>query len=140
MARTDAKLNHLSQTWLFSSLSKRELSQIGRAAEEVTVGPGRTLCEQGETGREFFLILDGQATVRRNGRKVAALGPGQYFGELSLLDRGPRSATVISDTDMDLLVLAQREFNGVLDEIPGLAHKLLGVMAARVRQSDAKAD
>jgi CRP/FNR family cyclic AMP-dependent transcriptional regulator len=139
MARKDDKLNQLGRMWLFSACTKRDLATIGRASDEVTVPAGRTLTEEGRAGHEFFLILEGQASVRRNGRKVAALGPGQYFGELSLLDRGPRSATVVADTDMRLLVLGQREFNGVLDEVPGMAHKLLRSMAERLRESDAKA-
>jgi CRP/FNR family cyclic AMP-dependent transcriptional regulator len=139
MARKDEKLDQLGRMWLFSACTKRDLAIIGRASDEVAVPAGKTLTEEGRPGHEFFLILDGEASVRRNGRKVATLGSGQYFGELSLLDRGPRSATVVADTDMRLLVLGQREFNGVLDEVPGLAHKVLRTMATRLRDADAKA-
>ena len=79
----------LSKIWLFSTSSARDLRTIRRALEEVTVPPGRMLCEQGTIGREFFLIVKGQATVRRNNRKVATLGPGQYFGEMALSTGGP---------------------------------------------------
>jgi CRP-like cAMP-binding protein len=89
--------------------------------------------------REFFLIVAGQASVRRNSRKVATLGPGQYFGELALLDRRPRSASVISDTELTLLVLGQHEFNGNLDSVPTLSRKLLAAMSTRQRESDDKA-
>ena len=129
----------LSKIWLFSTSSTKELRTIRRALEEVTVPAGRMLCEQGTIGREFFLIVTGQASVRRNNRKVATLGPGQYFGELALLDRRPRSASVISDTEMTLLVLGQREFNAVLDTVPALSRKLLAAMATRLRESDDKA-
>lgn len=129
----------LSSIWLFSSLSKRELRTIRRAAEEVEVPEGRVLCEEGTIGREFFLILAGKASVRRRNRRIATLGPGKYFGELALLDRRPRSATVASDTEMDLLVLGQRQFNGVLEAIPPLSRKLLAAMATRLRESDAQA-
>ncbi|HEX2039726.1 MAG TPA: cyclic nucleotide-binding domain-containing protein [Acidimicrobiales bacterium] len=139
MARKDEKLDQLGRMWLFSACSKRDLQTIGRTSDEVDVPAGHTLTEEGKQGHEFYLILDGQASVRRNGKKVATLGPGQYFGELSLLDKGPRSATVVADTDMRLLVIGQREFNGTLDEVPALAHKLLRTMAARLRDSDAKA-
>ena len=139
MARKDEKLDQLGRMWLFSACSKRDLQVIGRASDEVDVPAGKVLTEEGRQGHEFYLILDGQAAVRRNGKKVATLGPGQYFGELSLLDKGPRSATVVADTDMRLLVLGQREFNGTLDEVPGLAHKLLRTMASRLRESDSKA-
>jgi CRP-like cAMP-binding protein len=129
----------LSTIWLFSTCSNKELRTIRKALEEVEVAPGRLLCEQGTIGREFFLIVDGQASVRRNNRKIATVGPGQYFGELALLDRRPRSASVTSDTDMRLLVLAQREFNAMLDTVPALSRKLLAAMATRLRESDDRA-
>ena len=134
----DSKLDQLSNVRLFSACNKKELGLIGRASDEVEVPAGRVLCEQGKPGFEFYLILDGEAAVKRNGKKIASLGPGQYFGELALLDRGPRNATVEASKDSTLLVLGQREFSGLLDEVPGLAHKLLTSMAARLREADAK--
>ncbi len=136
MSRDDLDL---SKIWLFSTSSAKDLRTIKRATEEVTVPPGRVLCEQGTIGREFFLIEQGQASGRRNTRKVATLGPGQYFGEMALLDRRPRSATVISDTEMKLLVLGQRQFNGVLDAVPALSRKMLAAMATRLREADDRA-
>ena len=138
MARKDSKLDHLAQVRLFRACSRKELTTIGRASDEVRVAAGKTIVEEGQTGHEFFLILEGNATVQRNGRKVATLGPGDYFGELALLDRGPRNATVKADGDMEVLVLGQREFSGVLDEVPTIAHKLLASMATRLREADAK--
>ena len=129
----------LGDIWLFSACTSGQLKTIRRQVEEVTVEAGRVLCEEGTLGREFFFIVSGTATVRRGGRKIASLGPGHYFGELSLLDRLPRSATVVSDTDMTLLVLDQRRFNGLLDSMPTLAHKLLMAMSQRIREADAKA-
>jgi CRP/FNR family transcriptional regulator, cyclic AMP receptor protein len=135
----DSKLEHLAQVRLFSACSNKELALIGRASDEIRVPAGKVLCQEGSIGYEFYLILDGQAVVKRGGKKVATLGPGQYFGELSLLDRQPRSATVEAATDMTVLVLGKREFSGLLDEVPALAHKLLSAMAARLREADAKA-
>jgi CRP/FNR family transcriptional regulator, cyclic AMP receptor protein len=129
----------LGDIWLFSACSASQLKTIRRQVEEVTVQAGRVLCEEGSVGREFFFIVSGTAVVRVKGRKVATLGPGQYFGELSLLDRKPRSATVVSETPMSLLVLEQRRFNGLLDEMPTLSHKLLVAMCQRLRDADAKA-
>src|SRR5580698_6572711 len=129
----------LSKIWLFSTSSSKDLRIIRKALEEVHVPSGRLLCEQGTIGREFFLIVDGQASVRRNNRKVATLGEGQYFGELALLDRRPRSATVVSDTEMTLLVLGQRDFNAVLDTVPALSRKLLAAMSTRLRDADERA-
>jgi CRP/FNR family cyclic AMP-dependent transcriptional regulator len=136
---TPAAVLDLSKIWLFSTSSAKDLRTIRKALEEVTVPAGRMLTEQGTIGREFFLIVEGQASVKRNNRKVATLGPGQYFGELALLDRRPRSASVISDTEMELLVLGQRQFNAVLDSVPALSRKLLAAMATRLRESDDKA-
>jgi CRP/FNR family transcriptional regulator, cyclic AMP receptor protein len=139
MARgKDNKLDQLGQVRLFSACNKKELGLIGKASDEIAVPAGKVLCEQGKPGFEFYLILDGTATVKRNGKKVATLEPGRYFGELSLLTRFPRNATVVADTDMELLVLGQREFSGLLDEVPGMAHKVLSSMAERLYEADAK--
>jgi CRP-like cAMP-binding protein len=134
-----AYLEHLAQVPLFRSLSKRDLQRVARAADELQVEPGRVLMEQGQVGRECFVIVDGTATVRRNGRRVATLGPGDAAGELSLLDHGPRTATVVADGAMTVLVIGAREFSGLLDEVPTVARKLLTSLAARVRELDAKA-
>ncbi len=135
MAPKDTKLDDLGRLWLFSALTKKELATIARRADEVNVPAGKVLTVEGKPGHEFFLIVDGHATVERNGRSIAKLGAGDYFGELSLLDRGPRSATVVAESDMNLMVLGQREFSGLLDEVPGLAHKLLAAMAEKLRES-----
>ncbi|NNN21277.1 MAG: cyclic nucleotide-binding domain-containing protein [Acidimicrobiales bacterium] len=135
---TAAKLD-LSQIWVFSTCSKAELTKIRRAFTEVTVEAGRLLCEEGAPGEEFFIILSGTADVIRNGRKVNTLGPGQFFGELALLDHRPRSATVRAASEMTVLVLAQREFTGLLAEVPGLTKKLLQAVAGRLRAADSKA-
>jgi CRP/FNR family cyclic AMP-dependent transcriptional regulator len=138
MAR-NSYLDSLSQVPLFSSMSKRDLQKIAKASDEITVPSGRVLIEQGTRGREAFVVIDGSATVKRNGRKVATLGPGAHFGELALLDGGTRTATIVADSDMKVLVIGQREFSGVLDEVPGLAHKVMTAMAATIRELDQKA-
>ena len=138
MAR-DQYLDTLGRVRLFSSLSKKDLQKIARASDEVDVPAGKTVVEQGTTGRECYVILDGEAMVKRNGRKVASLGAGDPFGELALLDRGERTATVEAVTPLRVLVIGQREFSGVVDEVPGLAHKLLASLAERIRELDQKA-
>ena len=136
MASRTEHLGHLAEVPLFSACTRKDLEKIARASDEVEVKAGRVLVEQGRPGHEFFLILEGEASVRRDNRKVATLTKGQYFGELSLLDRGPRTATVTADTDMRVLVLGQREFLGVLDDVPGLSYKILRIMAHRLREAD----
>jgi len=139
MRTRDIYLDHLAQVPLFSTCSRKDLQKLGKASDEIEVKAGKVLVEEGKPGHEFFLIEDGTAEVRRNNRKVATLARGQFFGELSLLDRGPRSATVVADTDMTLVVLGQREFLGVIDEVPAMAHKLLAALAGRLREADSAA-
>ena len=129
----------LKSIWLFSSCTGSELRKIRSSLDELEVPKGKVLVEEGRIGLEFFLIVEGKASVIRNGRKVATLGPGGYFGELALLDRRPRSASVVSETDMDVLVLSQRQFNGLLQSVPTIGRKLLAAMANRLREADAKA-
>ena len=111
---------------------------MARASDEVVLAAGRHLCEQGQIGREAFIVVDGTAEVKRNGRKVATLGPGDCIGELALLDHGPRTATVTAETQLTVLVLGAREFAAVVDEVPPIAHKLLRSLAVRIRELDTK--
>ena len=136
MPRTSAKEVDLSKIWLFAPCSARDLRKVRQSLDEITAEAGEILVEEGSTGHEFFLIVKGTAVVKRKGRKVTTLGPGKYFGELALLDRQPRSATIVAETDMELLVLEQRHFLGLLDTMPSLARKLLGAMATRLREAD----
>jgi CRP-like cAMP-binding protein len=138
MARRDAFIDHLHEVPLFSACSRKDLQLVARRAEDVRVPAGKVLTTEGETGHEFFVILDGTARVSRQGRKVTTLGPGSAFGELALLDKAPRNATITADTDMELVVLGQREFAGIIDEVPGFARKLLAGMAKRIREADAR--
>jgi CRP-like cAMP-binding protein len=101
------------------------------------VAAGDVVCAEGEPGREFFLIAGGEAEIERGGQTVAKLSVGDHFGELALLDRGPRSATVRAVTDLRLYVLRDESFAAVLNEVPALAQKLLAAMARRLREADA---
>ncbi len=135
MARNDVFLDHLQQVPLFAACSRKDLQLVARRAENIKVAAGKTLISEGETGHEFFVILDGQAKVSRRGRKIATLGPGDAFGELALLEKAPRNSTIVAETDMELVVLGQREFGGLIDEVPGFARKLLAGMAHRFTRS-----
>jgi CRP/FNR family transcriptional regulator, cyclic AMP receptor protein len=138
MSRKDAFIEHLAQVPLFTNLSRKELGLVARRAEDVSVRSGKELCREGEMGHQYFVILDGKAKVTRHGRRIATLGPGDAFGELSLLSRAPRNATVEAETDMEVVVLGQREFAGLIDDVPGFARKLLSALANRLRDSDAR--
>lgn len=109
------------------------------ACDEVFVHPGSVLCEEGKVGKEFCLIISGTAKVTKNGHEVATLEPGDAFGELSLLDHLPRSATVKAESEMNLVVLPAREFTAVMEEIPSMALRLLEAMSRRLRDADDKA-
>lgn len=136
MASKKAYLEHLRNIPLFRSFSTKDLEKIAKAGDEVSMPAGTLIIDQGQMGREAFVVLDGSVTVKRNGKKVATLGPGSIVGELSLLDHGPRTATATCETDCTLLVLSQRTFLGVIEEVPALGHKLLGTLANRIRELD----
>lgn len=133
-----AYLQHLGSVPLFSSCTTRDLQKIAKASDEIAIEAGKVLVEQDAIGHEFFVIVEGTAQVTRNGHDVATMGPGDYFGELALFDGGPRTATVTATTPMRVLVLGQREFAGLLDEVPGLTHKVLATLARRIRDLDDK--
>lgn len=136
MASKSAQLEHLRGVPLFAGCSKRELAAIQRVGDEITMADGTVIIDQGQFGREAFVVLDGSVIVKRNGRKVATLGRGDVVGELSLLDHGPRTASAICVGDCSLFVLEQRHFRGLLEEHPMVAMKLLTALAERIRNLD----
>lgn len=135
MARTNASA-HLAKVPLFAACSKKELEAIAKATDVVSLPDGHELTTQDETSREAFVITEGTAVVRRNNRKVAELGSGSVIGELGLLDRGPRTATVVADGPIEVLVIGPREFSALLDDVPSINHKLLKSLASKVRELD----
>lgn len=136
MASMKAQLESLKNVPLFSACSKKELEKVARAVDEITMTEGSMVVDQGEMGREAYIILKGDVTIKRNNRKIATLSAGDVVGELSLLDHGPRTASVVCATDCTLLVIDQRRFIGVLDDVPSIAHKLMGALASRIRVMD----
>lgn len=137
MAR-EQYLEHLAKVPLFRGLTNRELRDIAKATVELDIEQGKEFVTQGDVGREAFIIVEGTADAIRNGKKIGELGPGDCVGELALLDHGPRTASVVAATPLTVLVLGPREFNGVLDEVPTLNHKLMAALAGRVRELDAR--
>jgi CRP-like cAMP-binding protein len=136
MASKKSYLDHLKNVPLFSSCSQRDLEKIAKAGDEVSMPAGTLIVDQGQTGREAFVVLEGSVLVKRNNKKVASLGTGTVVGELSLLDHGPRTATVVCETDCKLLLLSQRHFMAVVDDVPALSHKLMASLAGRIRELD----
>jgi CRP-like cAMP-binding protein len=128
-----AAIEWLAEVPLLAACSKKELRQIVDLGTEVRVPDGEMLTEQGQPGREFFMVLDGKARCLVDGTTVADFGPGDYFGEMALLDHGPRHATVIAEGPMDALVLESREFWALLERAPSISMKLLVTLAQRER-------
>ena len=110
---------------LFSELSAKERNAISKLMTTVKVKAGKTLMAEGTPGREFMIILEGDATVRRQGKVIATVRPGDFLGELAVIAGVPRTATVTADTEMNVSVLNRREFSALLDEQPKLARKIL---------------
>jgi CRP/FNR family transcriptional regulator, cyclic AMP receptor protein len=136
MASTSSKMDHLAKIPLFEGCSRKELTAIAKAGDEITMTAGTIIVDQGQMGREAFVVLAGEVTVKRGGRKIISLGAGAMVGELSLLDHGPRTATVVCDTDCTLFVIDQRHFRSVLENNPTIAIKLLGTLAGHIRNLD----
>jgi len=126
-------IENLARVPLFSACTKAELRQIAQLGTEVAVPDGTVVTEQGKPGFEFCLVMGGKARCLVDGRQVAVFGPGDFFGEMALLDHGPRHATVIADGQLQLIVLDSREFSALLDTAPSIAKKLLSSFAARER-------
>lgn len=128
----------LGSVGLFEGLSSKELSQISKSAREVDFEAGSVIVKEGEEGVGFHLILSGRAKVTVGGRSRTTLGPGKFFGELSLIDRGPRTATVTAETGVRTLSLVSWEFLPLVEKTPSIARKLLVEMCRRLREADAK--
>ena len=135
MAR-DEKLDLLATVPLFARMGAKELERLGQLADEVEVGMDRVLAEQGETGHEFFIVLDGRLMVLDGHTPIATLGPGDFFGEIALLDGRPRTATVRAEGIARLLVVGHREFHALMDEFPSVRTAVLEAVADRLRDAE----
>lgn len=131
----DPRVDRLRAVPLFSGTNDKHLEFIASRVEEVDVRAGRVLTEQGQSGGEFFIVLSGEAEVKRDGKVVDTIKPGDFFGEIALLDNGPRTATVTARTPMRLLVLSHGQFQDVLHSESELAVTLLHAVTRRLRAS-----
>lgn len=129
-------VDHLRRVGLFQQFSRKELELVAKAGAHMTVRAGTKLIEQGSSGYDAYVLLSGEVKVTRNGRAVATLHAGAVLGELSLLDKGVRSASATCVTDCDLLVLSRNSFISVLEAVPALTHKLYVSLAGRIRDLD----
>ncbi len=138
LKRRSEKVDLLRTVDLFSTLSKRELDELAKRTDEVTVPAGTDLAHQGASGTQLFIVLTGSVAVRRSNRRVATLGKGEFVGEMSLLDGGPRSASLHTAEETTLLVINRRQFMEVLELMPLVARKVLAGMSSRLREADRK--
>ncbi len=129
-------LQHLGSVSLFRACSDKELQAIARSVDEITLEEGRVLMTQGQTGHEAFVIVEGAARADISGEHVADFGPGDLVGALSVIDGGERTATITATTPLTVLVIHQPAFLGLMDEIPGLARKVMVNLAGIVRSLD----
>jgi CRP/FNR family transcriptional regulator, cyclic AMP receptor protein len=132
----DWAVKMLGQAPILSSLSARQLRSLARQGKERSYSAGSKVVQRGEGGIGLFLMLDGKAEVRRGGRTLAKLGPGQFFGEMSLLDDQPRSADVVASEPCRCLVLSKWEFWGFAENQPKVLRGILQEMARRLRETD----
>lgn len=130
----DEKLDHLRRVPLFRGLKPREMERLGQLADEIVVGMDTLLTEQGHLAHEFFIVMDGHLTVIEDGRPVAQLHPGDFFGEIALVDGRPRTATVRAEGLTRLLVVGHREFHALMDAFPSVRDVVLAELAERLRR------
>jgi CRP/FNR family cyclic AMP-dependent transcriptional regulator len=138
--KQEDKVERLKEVPMFQECNHRQLRSVARIARVFDVAADTVLTRAGEPGDEFFLIIDGTARVEVSADKQMPLHPDEFFGEMSLLDGGPRSATVVAATPVRLLVISRRHFSVLLKEVPGLTQTLLVTLSRRVRQAEERAE
>jgi CRP/FNR family cyclic AMP-dependent transcriptional regulator len=126
------KVELIKRAPLFWSCSKRELQQIAQIADEIDLRVGKEMTRQGERGREFFVLLEGDAEVVKDGRSINTLGAGDFFGEIALVSDRPRTATVTATSPVRALVITDRAFRRLLEDQPDIQSKVLAALAARL--------
>ena len=138
LLRADTRVDLIRGLPLFELCSKRDLRRIAALADEREIAAGTELIREGEPGSEFYVVVDGEVDVRRRGRRVARLGAGSYVGEIALLSRSPRTATVVAATPLRVLTISGRDFVALLDSMPELWLKVARTLADRVESDEAQ--
>jgi len=128
----NVKVEALKRAPLFESLSKKDLAKLARATEDLLVEPGTVLCREGRLGREFFVIVDGEAEVTKDGKHLATRGPGDFFGEIALITTTKRTATVTATTPLRCFILTRGDFRRVLEENPPVQRKVMEALGERL--------
>jgi CRP/FNR family transcriptional regulator, cyclic AMP receptor protein len=130
--RKDAKLELLKGVPLFARCTKKELAEIATIADEIDLVEGKQLTKEGSRGREFFVLVEGSADVKRKRRKIGTMGPGDFLGEIALVTKTPRTATVTTTSPVRALVVSEQNFRRLLERSPEVQIKVLEALAERV--------
>jgi len=129
----DPKVDRLARVPLFKELSKRDLEFLATRVDEVSLKPGQTVIREGQPTDAFFILLSGTVNVTRGEKPAAQLGPGDFFGEIGMLDQGPATATVVADGPVEAMVLSHAQFRDAIKGNDGLALQVIAAMAQRLR-------
>ena len=129
----DTKADALARCPFFEGLSRGELLELAKVTEDMEVEEGKVLTREGQSGSEFFVIIDGEVSVTKDGQQIRTLGPGDFFGEIALLEDTPRTATVVAKTPLRFFVLTRQSFRSMLAHQPELERKVLAALEERVR-------
>jgi len=132
MLRKNAKVELIKRVPLFAECSRKDLSEIAGIADEIDLREGKELTTEGRPGREFFVLIEGEADVKKRSRRVNTLGPGDFFGEIALVTQRPRTATVVATAPVRALVITDRGFRSLLEHQPAIQGKVMSALAARL--------
>ena len=132
MLGRNAKIDLIAGVPLFARCSRRELAEIASLADEIDLREGKEMTREGERGREFFVLLEGDADVRQAGKTIRKLSHGDFFGEIALVSRVPRTATVVATSPVRALVITDRAFRSLLERSPQVQLKVLEALAERL--------
>jgi CRP-like cAMP-binding protein len=136
----DTKVDALKQCPLFAELSRDELQELAKTTEDLEVDEGKVLCREGEPAQEFFVIIEGEAEATKGGKSLRTMGPGDFFGEIGLIEDIPRTATVTAASELRFFVLTRQSFWGMLDRMPGVERKILRALAKRLLATEPAGD
>lgn len=131
----DTKAEALKRSPLFEGLSNKELTEIAMRTDDLDFPAGKVLCREGELGSEFYVVMEGDAEVTRNGKQLATLGAGDFFGEVALVEDVPRVATVTATTPVRCFMLTRGRFLHVLDDLPDVERKVMRALAKRLAEA-----
>ena len=133
--RRNEKVELIRHVPLFAKCSRRELAEVAQVADEIDLSEGKEMTREGAPGREFFVLLEGTADVRKGKRKINSLGPGDFFGEIALISHSPRTATVVATAPVRALVITDRAFRTLLNHSPSILVKVMEALADRLAPS-----